>query len=133
MKTYRLGKEMRGTVSLGTRRVIKTLPASTLLELVGPVEGNASEVEVLWEGQSIRVFEQDFSDRAIEVCDDSDMSDESSKAQSGVGEPPSGTTRAPAQPSFQPVGGPPSPGGLKPANPAHPKIRRFNAAGRELF
>src|SRR4051812_8272619 len=96
MKTYRLVKEMRGTVSVGSHRVIRTLPVSSLLRLVGPTENSGSELDVLWDGQAIRVFEQDFSARAVETIDGIPHSEAASIEESRVAKAP-----VPVPPSFR--------------------------------
>jgi hypothetical protein len=111
MKSFRLNQETHGTVAGECHRIMIAIPEGSEILLVGQVAEQPESVEVLWNGQSVWLFASDFRARAIEDATIVPL------------------TRAVS------VGGDERKVGI-PAdvkNPGTPKIRRFNAAGRELF
>ncbi len=110
-KNYRLNKETQGTVAGVSQRTIVGIPACDAIMLVGPVVEKPELVEVLWEGQSVWLFATDFNARAIE---DGTVLPLTSAASVDDDMPEVGMN-------------------AEVNNSSTPKIRRFNAAGRELF
>jgi hypothetical protein len=109
-KGFRLNRETGGSIAGPTHRIMVMLPEGSKVDLVGPVAGNADHVEVVWNGQSVWLFASDFEARATAASVDGEASST---------EVPTEAQRAKKRPTAVKSSG--------------PKIRRFNAAGRELF
>ena len=105
MKTLRLTRGVCGTIAGNPHRVIVTVPKGSVLSLVGPVEGKPDEVEVLWAGKSVWLFGSDLDARTT-----NDLPAQDPGASIADGDKVQETKK-----------------------PDPPKVRRFNAAGRELF
>jgi hypothetical protein len=86
------------------------LPEGSEIALVGPVAGHPEMVEVRWDVQSIWLFAIDFEART-----EDEASDEASEAASELSTSIVAKTPATTRPA------------------GVPRVRRFNAAGRELF
>jgi hypothetical protein len=71
MEKYRIKEQIRGTVSGEFHRVIETIPEGSIVGLVGPLDNDAHQVEVLWNGRSFWLFEVDFRAQATGVMDES--------------------------------------------------------------
>ena len=110
----RLNQEAQGTVAGEGHRTMVLLPEGCEIALVGEIAGHPEMVEVIWDGQSVWLFTIDFEAR---TSDDT--------------LPLAGTTSV--------VGGSPKPSkanvrtNTRRKSALTPRIRRFNAAGRELF
>jgi hypothetical protein len=112
-KSFRLNQETQGTVAGRSHRIKVAIPEGSEIALVGPVAEQPESVEVLWKGQSVWLFATDFKMRTN--GDKIAIAVPLTKAASvggGAVAPPVARNRC---------------------NPPAPKIRRFNAAGRELF
>src|SRR5260221_859364 len=105
MKNYRLNTEAYGTIAGTPHRVIVVRPEGSVITLVGPVEEKSDEIEVLWEGKVVWLFAEDFAARTTE----SGIACPQAKAASVEESKPEGTEKS-----------------------SLPKVRRFNASGREL-
>jgi hypothetical protein len=104
MERYRIREQLRGTVQGEFHRVIDTIPAGSLVALIGPVVNGSNQVEVLWEGRSFWLFEVDFRDQVTQLTEE---------ASAPAAKLPSHPQQEDSQSTV--------------------RVRRFNAAGRELF
>src|SRR5271170_4476870 len=109
--SFHLNQEMRGTVVGPSHRIMVAIPEGSEIALVGQVAGQPELVEVLWEEQSVWLFASDFRARAIDQATPVEL-----------------TRAASVGSDVRQVGV-----CTDVTNPGTPKIRRFNAAGRELF
>jgi hypothetical protein len=124
-KRVRLNQETQGTVAGEGHRTMVKLPEGSEIALVGPVAGHPEMVEVSWNGQSAWIFAIDFEARTNFEAPNSGDRPPLARAKSvGAGTPePEANTPTEAK---------------IPANTQHktartPRVRRFNAAGRELL
>ena len=96
------------------------LPAGSEIALVGPAAGHPEMVEVRWDGQSVWLFAIDFEARTKFEAPNSDDTPPLARATSvGVGAPEPNNAKAPTN--------------TRRKTSLNPRVRRFNAAGRELF
>lgn len=113
-KSVRLNQETQGTVAGEDHRTMVQLPEGSEIVLVGPVAAHPEMVEVRWDGQSVWLFAIDFEARTT-----SDDAPPLARATSvGAGTPEPNNAKAPTNTRRKTAG--------------NPRVRRFNAAGREL-
>ena len=119
-KSVRLNQETQGTVAGEGHRTMVKLPEGCEIALVGPVAGHPEMVEVRWDGQSVWLFAIDFEARTNFESTTSDDTPPLARATSvGAGTLEPNNTQAPTNTRRKTAG--------------TPRVRRFNAAGRELF
>ena len=119
-KSVRLNQETQGTVAGEGHRTMVKLPEGTEIALVGPVAGHPEMVEVRWDGQSVWLFAIDFEARTKFESLGSDEIPPLARATSvgaGTPEPNKAKVQANTRHKTAPT----------------PRVRRFNAAGRELL
>ena len=118
-KSVRLNQETQGTVAGEGHRIMIKLPEGSEIALVGPAAGHPEMVEVRWDGQSVWLFAIDFEARTNFESPTSAEIPPLAKATSvGAGTPESNKVKAPTNTRHKTAG--------------TPRVRRFNAAGREL-
>ena len=118
-KSIRLNQEAPGTVAGEGHRKMVVLPEGSEIALVGPVAGHPEMVEVRWDGQSVWLFAIDFEERTNFESPASDDTPPLARATSvGAGTPEPIKARVPTN--------------TRRKNSGTPRVRRFNAAGREL-
>ena len=118
-KSIRLNQETQGTVAGEGHRRMVVLPEGCEISLIGQVAGHPEMVKVRWGSQTVWLFAIDFEARTKFEAPSSDDLPPLARATS-VG------------------AGTPEPEAMMPINTQHktaltPRVRRFNAAGRELF
>ena len=119
-KSVRLNQETQGTVAGEGHRTMVKLPEGSEIVLVGPVAGHPEMVEVRWDGQSVWLFAIDFEARTNFESTTSDDTPPLARATSvGAGTPEPNNAK--------------SPNNARPKTAGTPRVRRFNAAGKELF
>ena len=119
-KSVRLNQETQGTVAGEGHRTMVKLPEGSEIALVGPVAGHPEMVEVRWDGQSVWLFAIDFEARTNFESPTSAEIPPLAKATSvGAGTPESNKAKAPTNTRHK--------------TSLNPRVRRFNAAGRELL
>lgn len=118
-KNVRLNQETQGTVAGEGHRTMVKLPEGSEITLVGSVAEHPEMVEVRWDGQSVWLFAIDFKARTKFESPSSDDAPPLARATSvGAGTPEPGKAEAPTNTRRKTSG--------------TPRVRRFNAAGREL-
>jgi hypothetical protein len=119
-KSVRLNQETQGTVAGEGHRTMVKLPEGSEIALVGPVAGHPEMVEVRWDGESVWLFAIDFEARTKFESPTSDDIPPLARATSvGAGTPESNNAKAPTNTRHK--------------TSLNPRVRRFNAAGRELL
>jgi len=116
-KNVRLNQETQGTVAGEGHRMMIKLPEGSEIALVGPVAGHPEMVEVRWDGQSVWLFAIDFEARTnfeSPTIDDTPPLARATSVGAGTAEPNQAPTNTRHKTSL------------------NPRVRRFNAAGREL-
>ena len=113
-KSIRLNQKTQGTaVGEGHRRMV-VLPEGCEITLVGQVAGHPEMVEVRWDGQSVWLFAVDFEARTkFEAAGSEDRPPLARATSAGAGASEPNKAQVPTT--------------------LPPRVRRFNAAGRELF
>ena len=118
-RSVRLNQETQGTVAGEGHRTMVKLPEGTEIALVGPVAGHPEMVEVRWDGQSVWLFAIDFEARTNFESPTSAEIPPLAKATSvGAGTAEPNKAQAPTNTRHK--------------TSLNPRVRRFNAAGREL-
>jgi hypothetical protein len=107
-----LNQEIPATVAGAGRRALVTIPQGSLISIIGPVAEEPEMVDILWDGQTARMFTSDLTARTTAITM------KNPKATVALG----GTIPTP----------PNSEGNATMADDA-PKVRRFTASGRELL
>ena len=128
-KSLRLNQETQGTVAGEGHRSMVKLPEGSEIALVGPVVGHPEMVEVRWNGQSVWIFAIDFEARTKFEAPDSDDRPPLARAKSvGAGTPEPEAHIIPNTPTEAKM-----PADTQQKTARTPRVRRFNAAGRELL
>ena len=109
-ETYLLSYETSCTGAGTEHRTIVMIPAGSTISLIAPVQNESEFVEVAWNGQRLRMFAYDFAERA----------EPESPEESNTMAAPAGADSDKDEKS------------VSVTNDGFVKVRRFNAAGREL-
>ena len=113
-KSIRLNQETQGTVAGEGHRRMVVLPEGCEIALIGQVAGHPEMVKVRWDRQTVWLFAIDFEARTKFELPSNDEIPPLARATSvGAGTPEPNKAQVPT------------------ALP--PRVRRFNAAGRELL
>jgi hypothetical protein len=119
-KSVRLNQETQGTVAGECHRTMVRLPEGSEIALVGPVAGHPELVEVRWDGQLVWLFAIDFEVRTKSESRGSDEIPPLARATSvGADAPEPNNTKVQTNTRHKTA--------------PTPRVRRFNAAGRELL
>jgi hypothetical protein len=62
-KTYHLDREMHGTIFSDDKRTMVTIPEGSIVSLIDSRPDGLESLEVLWDGQVVRVFAVDLAER----------------------------------------------------------------------
>ena len=117
--SMRLNRETQGTIAGESHRRMVVLPEGCEIAFVGQVAGHPEMVEVRWDGESVWLFAIDFEARAKFESPTSDLPPLARATSDRAGTPK--PNKAKVQTNTR-------------RNTAlTPRVRRFNAAGRELF
>lgn len=65
--TYRVNQEIHGTVAGVEHRTFVTIPEGSIISLIGPVVEEPEYVDVLCDGQTVRMFACDFTARTTAI------------------------------------------------------------------
>lgn len=114
--SYFLSQETRCTTVDSGRTTVVIVPKGSLLSVIGPAPDAPHFVEIRWQDRTVRMFSADFSERASAA---SPASGDITPASSTL--PPAPPLKLPAIRDSQ---------GRD--SQVQVKVRRFNAAGREL-
>jgi hypothetical protein len=112
-RSFRLNQETQGTVAGESHRVMVVIPEGSEIALIGEVAEQPESVEILWNGQSVWLFATDFKTRSVR--DNNTVALTNAASVGGEAVAPPVAVKADVK------------------SPLAPKVRRFNAAGRELF
>ena len=121
-KGIRLNQEIQGTVAGEGHRRMVILPEGCEIALIGKVAGHPEMVKVRWDGQTAWLFAVDFEARTNFESPSSDETPLLARATSVGGDTPE-PNRKRVQTNTR----------RKIDLTLTPRVRRFNAAGRELF
>ena len=111
-KTYGVNQEIQATVAGVEHRTLVTIPQGSIISMIGPV-GEGPELEVLWDGQTVRMFACDLTARTTAIT-----------AKNPTATAASGGNTNPTPPKSE--------GNAATARDAPVKVRRLTASGREL-
>jgi len=115
----RLNRETQGTIAGEGQRRMVVLPEGCEISFVGQVAGHPEMVEVLWDGKSVWLFAIDFEARAKFESTTSELPPLARATSVGAGT--AKLNKAKVQTT------------TRRKTALTPRVRRFNAAGRELF
>ena len=109
---YFLSQDTRCTTVQAGRTTLVTVPKGSLLSVLGPARDEPQFIEIRWQKQTIRMFAVDFSERVLASAEGVAAASSPPLPKPRMEEPAAPESRVQAQ--------------------APVKVRRFNAAGREL-
>ena len=112
-KTYGVNQEIQATVAGVEHRTFVTIPQGSIISMIGPVAEEPEFADVLWDGQTVRMFACDFTARTTAIT-----------AKKPKATAASGGNTNPTSPKSE--------ANATTARDAPVKVRRFTASGREL-
>ncbi len=112
-RTYRLNQEIQATVAGVEHRTFVTIPQGSIISMIGPVAEEPELADVLWDGQTVRMFACDFTARTTAI----------------TAKKPKATAASGGNTNPTPLK---SEGNATTARDAAVKVRRFTISGREL-